>query len=372
MAEDYITPPKRKVLVIGNGFDVALGLPTRYIDFMEFVCVERPIELVRSVKSGNTPEEKYKKFFKAESSTILEEEISRFESLRRGNFWAQYYRSFQTKIKGWIDLEREMIPVLRFFAWLFEQEIRMHGDGRGDTASITTLDEDKYRLAGILPKFISRQGASGGIKPGYNMDVRSEYCDKQYGIRKDKIVKDLIKDLDNFIEMFRIYLREFVCNAERDQNLIIENLKADRIINFNYVQSEMFLPNLKDAETIHVHGDTTNANNMVLGVNEVPNDPKGDFLYFTKSFQRIKIKANPKYREFWEGPFDLTFFGHSLDMTDIDIIKPLYEHADHVKVFYYKDRDYEDKILNLIKMIGIKRIEEDNYSGRLELISSKS
>ena len=89
--------------------------------------------------------------------------------------------------------------------------------------------------------------------------------------------------------MFRIYLREFISNAKRKPNRLIENLKADRIINFNYVLSEISLENLRDAEVIHVHGDTMKAKKMVLGVNAVPNDAENDFLYFTKSFQRIKI-----------------------------------------------------------------------------------
>lgn len=37
---------------------------------------------------------------------------------------------------------------------------------------------------------------------------------------------------------------------------------------------------------------------------------------------------------------------------------------------YYKPRDYEDKIINPIKMVGVTKIENDIYNGRLELVSS--
>ena len=369
MTKDYLSKDPKEVLVIGNGFDVALGLPTQYMDFMDFLRIVDPAEMIVKVQNGNKPEKGQEKFFLADPASINLDEIKRIIELRKDNLWAQYYRQCNADIKGWIDLEHEMLPVFDFVKWVFDQDERM--TSRNDEKQIITQSENRYRTAQILPKIMTVYGSTPvGTMPQFAIGVRSDYCDKQYGVFKEKILKSLKEDLDDFIELFRIYLRELVSNARRLENTIIDRLSADRIISFNYVQSEIFFPNLKDAEIIHVHGDTTKKNNIVLGVNEVPNDAENDFLYFTKSFQRIKIKSNPHYRDFWEGPFNVTFFGHSLDVTDIDIIKPLYEKAEHVKVFYYNGKDYETKIQNLIKMTDVQQIENDNYSGRLELLPS--
>ena len=369
MRNNYENENGTNILVIGNGFDIALGLPTHYTDFINFLRINDPIEIVSRVKAGNIPEKDYEKFFRVDQDSIDLDEIKKIVELRQDNSWVEYYNGCKADIKGWIDLEREMLPVLEFFKWLFEQQITMCGDGKGYKARIILQAEDKYRLAKILPKFVSTGVINGSMKMFY-VDVNPKYCNVQYGIFKEKIIEKLIEDFNDFIEMFRLYLREMVCNAERQHHSVIENLKADKIISFNYLQSELYYPSLKDAEVIHVHGDITKQTNMVLGVNEIPDDMKKDFLYFTKSFQRIKIKANPKYRDFWNDSFNVTFFGHSLDITDIDIIKPLYEKAKHVKIYYYSEKDYAEKIMNLIKLTDIQRIEDDNYSGRLELIYS--
>lgn len=337
---------------------------------MDFLQIVNPVEMIEKVKAGSAPEKGQEKFFLSDPASINLDEIRRFEDLRKNNLWAQYYRECNAEIKGWIDLEREMLPVFNFFKWLFDQKEMMQS--RGNEIQIITSSENKYRIAKILPKIMKIYGLTRvGQTPQFVIGVRSDYCDQQYGVFIEKILMSLKEDLDAFIEMFRIYLREIVSNAKRKENRIIERLSADRIINFNYVQSEIFFPNLKDAETIHVHGYTAKEKSMVLGVNEIPEDSDNLFLYFTKSFQRIKTKSNPHYRDFCQGPFNVTFFGHSLDVTDIDIIKPLYEKADHVKICYYQERDYEEKIVNLIKMTNMQKIEKDNYNGRLELLPSE-
>lgn len=365
---DYLSGEPKEVLVIGNGFDVALGLPTQYMEFMEFLRIDDPVDMIEKVKSGADIKEEYQKFF-GEVENIVIDEIKRMKELQKRNVWANYFLNCRAEIKGWIDLEREMLPVLAFIQWAMNQPIRMAGDGRGHRALFQTQEEEKYRMSKLLPMYVGREGApvTHGV---YSLCIQKEFCDIQHGVFKEKIIESLKQELEDFIEIFRIYLREIVDQVKKTNNPTINNLKADHIINFNYVKSEMFLPNLKDAETIHVHGDTTMPKNIVLGVNEVPDDTENNFLYFTKSFQRIKIKSNPHYRDFWEGSFNVTFFGHSLDVTDIDILKPLYEKAEHVRVFYYKEKDREEKILNLIKMTNIEQIENDNYSGRLELLPS--
>jgi len=366
MSGSWLNDDVREVLVVGNGFDVAQGLPTRYMDFMDFLRIADPVTMISRAKAGLKTEKNYNKFLLTIDSVDFDE-IDRMKELQENNAWVDYFLNCKAEIKGWIDLEREMIPVFDFFKWLFIQDKKMAVIDEADIAEIVTTEEWRARLALILPKFI-RNVWLGSSKN--TIVVHEDYCEKQYGVFKEKILDTLKKDLDDFIKIFRIYLCEIACNVERPHDTIIDRIKADQIISFNYLQSELSYDNLKDAETIHVHGDITSDNNMVLGVNEVEDDLKNDFLYFTKSFQRIKIKSNPNYREFWEGEFNVSFFGHSLDVTDVDIIKPLYEKAKHVKVYYYKPRDYEDKIINLIKMVGVTKIENDIYNGRLQLIPS--
>lgn len=57
-------------------------------------------------------------------------------------------------------------------------------------------------------------------------------------------------------------------------------------------------------------------------------------------------------------------------LIKLDINKPLYKNAEQVRVFYYNEKDRDTKYINLIKMVGIRRIEDDVYNKRLELLPS--
>lgn len=356
-----------QILVLGNGFDLAQKLPTQYTDFMDFLRIEDPVKLIMDISNGESIDENKRKYFQ-DVSQISIDEIKRMTELRNHNTWVTYYLNCNAEIKGWIDLEREMLPAIDFFKWLFEQAYKMIPSIGRYSAVIETYEHDKYRIAKLFPEIVSRGVPNGQTSTIY---VQPHYCDKQYGIFKEKILEKLKKNLDDFIEIFRIYLQEIAGHAPRENHAVINNLKADVIISFNYFQSETFLDNLKDAEAIHVHGVANIPNSMVLGVNKIKDDPDNDFIYFVKSFQRIRNKCNPTYREYWGKFSEVTFFGHSLDESDIDIIKPLYLTARKVRVYYYSEKDRESKIVNLIKMTSISKIEDDSYNGRLELLRSE-
>ena len=356
----------KNILIVGNGFDIAQGLPTQYTDFLDFLRIQDPVQVYEEAKAGSILHKDLGRFMKC-TETVDVEQIKRFVDLRKGNCWAQYYRDCGAEIVGWIDFEREMIPALKYIEWLCAQSPTILNRNQRTSILITTSDQSIYRIARLFPKFATLNGFNSKI---YEIELCEEYYSLSYGILRAAILKTLKEDLDNFIEMFRIYLTEIVSNMERKLIPAVFSQHFNALINFNYIQSELFFDNLLEAESFHVHGDTSKEKNMVFGVNELSDEMKNDYLFFTKSFQRIRIKSNPNYRKLLNESFNVTFFGHSLDMTDVGIIKPFYERASHVTVFHYSEEDYEDKVLNLIRMMGIKQIEDDVYSGRLEFKSS--
>ena len=81
-----------KVLILGNGFDLAMGLPTQYTDFMEFLRIENIIQIIEKKQKGEEVEERYKKFF-GEAERIDLNEIKRLKELQQKNIWAHYFLS---------------------------------------------------------------------------------------------------------------------------------------------------------------------------------------------------------------------------------------------------------------------------------------
>lgn len=366
-----------KILVIGNGFDLAHHLPTEYKQFLECFkdigptnCLSKGLDKVRKGERFGG----HGSYISNNYSVVVEKadiaQIRKMESILSNNVWAKYYAGCQAEIQGWIDFEKEMQPVFEVFKEVFFNS---------STARMVSVDEEKaeaiikindsvlFKKAGLLGKYFYSHSNHVKVNPNYVGD--------RYGIFKEKLLDDLKNELDDFIEAFRIYLVEVVDRIPIAKDPVIKSLEPDAIISFNYTKTEQKYDNLKSAKSIHIHGTIDNKDSMVMGVEEVEDDPDNDFIYFVKYFQRIRRKASTEYKTFLEAikpsigvvsKNEVIFYGHSLDRTDKDIIKPFISHASKAKIYYYNEVDYERKVINLIGLFDREYVEDNMRSGRIE------
>ncbi len=232
----------------------------------------------------------------------------------------------------------------------------MSKQGEESIAKIRLDSNNAQRIAGLWKNYVkSSSDRSAQIAP--------KYCDMQYGIIKEKILDDLKKELDDFIEGFRIYLEQVVDKQTIEEIDLIKELEVDAIINFNYTNTEKRYANLKTTEIFHIHGEILKPDSMVLGIDDMDTlDIR--FVYFMKYFQRIRKHADYTYRKWLDDTLKISVIGHSLDETDKDIIENFLDKAEEVDVYYYSQQDYEQKVINLIKIFGRKRIENEMYRGK--------
>ena len=114
---------------------------------------------------------------------------------------------------------------------------------------------------------------------------------------------------------------------------------------------------------------------LVLGIDEYLDENERNtntyFIQFKKFYQRI-LKGTGSIYTKWiknakEAPEDLKihFYGHSLDITDADIIKDLIDSASSVYI-YYRSQDSLGKFISkLVRILGEKEvIEQTNASKR--------
>ena len=97
--------------------------------------------------------------------------------------------------------------------------------------------------------------------------------------------------------------------------------------------------------------------NIVLGIED--NDPSNlDTIYFKKYFQRIQKKTGREVFDWFDEkisssePIVTDIFGHSLDTTDKDILMLIFEKSRYTNIYYYNQADYEQKIINLVRLYG--------------------
>lgn len=127
------------ILVVGNGFDLAHRLPTKYSDFIMFIENFKSLNGRRKEEVENTP------IFKELNSKVQEyllQDVVFYEDRRsdilkdlqlliNNNIWLEYFMSkVMNENKGWIDFESEISEVIKALEYLIDKndyEARTNG-----------------------------------------------------------------------------------------------------------------------------------------------------------------------------------------------------------------------------------------------------
>ena len=373
------------ILVIGNGFDLAHGLPTKYGDFLQFVKVINQVVEVNNQQdweavhwSGLHPE--IIRFIievvdsKRENWSVVE----KWRELIKDNFWFKYFD--QCDMHGnenWIDFESEIAQVIE---------------------SITDrMERDGYNLYSLEPCIKKKYLNEYESKYKVVMKIIDNLTENKNEIRFIDMRNMLEKDLNRLIRALEWYLCEYIDKMEiRMKSNDIDSINADCVLSFNYTNTFSRLYQVKqkigekDADLFdYIHGvadinKELEDNNMVLGIDEYLSDDRKnkdvEFIIFKKYYQRIFKGTGCKYKDWTdeikesrktteiglrdEYPAQIPFqkftsrhyiyiFGHSLDVTDKDIMKDLILNDNvYTIIYYYNKNDLSSKIANLVKVIG--------------------
>ena len=398
-----------KILIIGNGFDVAHGLPTKYTDFLDGTR-----EFLAYHEGGllHTP------FVGSFADALNQKGMYDEFCMIKDNAWLNYllnrYDEKKLQSDNWIDFENEIKSVVSEY----EKEFL--------SMSIKTLLEDRPNL--FVEKFW-KQPAMQRPNTSFNFDYDlykkiwvefSEFLFSQLRDFKrafeiyclciiDKKTRDYAekseaKSLANEINELQEVIstlstentrslvasrREEILRSLEDARVrmgkLVEQYDAlsvlsaefafncDCVLSFNYTNTFETLYGNEKAQFCYIHGkaqDNPVKTNMVMGINETLNKDTEDefflFARFKKYFQRvvnktgsqykdwIKYMANPQSRENHE----VYILGHSLGKTDHEVLREFFElskNTDRVRitVFYYDDKLSKVRsVERIIEMIG--------------------
>lgn len=394
------------ILVLGNGFDLAHGLPTSYINFLEFCEKVIPIyngidKLYISYKSNflsdwkinneikDFLEDAYKSR-KKENNIIYTKypELDELYLLIENNIWFYYFKKCNKHGKeNWIDFENEISKVIKSITQVMEEfQISLYSEELNymDGNSYPGIDSVYYNILNIMRK------CKKGIL---------------YKFTYLEIKNYLLDDLNCLTRALEIYLTKVICKIKTgkvssDIEFITE--LSTKVLNFNYTDTYFRkYSNYNDETNIdYIHGkadinNTIETNNMVLGIDEYLSKKKRnsdtDFIAFKKYYQRIFKGTGCKYKDWLDiihedykkrqiklekrvmetsgffskkqikkqvkreylNEHNLYIFGHSLDVTDKDILRDLIlNNILHTTIFYHSKEELGKKIANLGKVIG--------------------
>lgn len=185
----------------------------------------------------------------------------------------------------------------------------------------------------------------------------------------------LQQDLDELISYIDVYLSKYIpsqlpkaLSTDSQYPRFVYKRHYDYFLSFNYTNTYFdFAEMMNDGNGIvvptedqFIHGCCSAmgaSQNIVLGIED--NDPSNlDTIYFKKYFQRIQKKTGREVFDWFDEkisssePIVTDIFGHSLDTTDKDILMLIFEKSRYTNIYYYNQADYEQKIINLVRLYG--------------------
>lgn len=427
------------ILVIGNGFDLAHGLPTKYGDFLDSV---EAVKLFNNDYNKflenleNYEKELYKKVLPLENDNKLKEGyVEDLNKYIEKNFWIEHFleiRKIKNEIgENWIDFEKEIDHVLQ----TLEYGTNISPNLIKGLILIINENEDKINEKnGILKNIVSianefddgevRAGISIDSKPNdiikklkeFDTSVNIKHKEKwidEYNLLIKIIIYRLEKDLDRLIRAFEVYLEDVV--KEIPIKEFLEDLKEfiesiDEVISFNYTDTylkildyianniqkydlfkERFVydrineVNIIKQPVLYIHGESKkeninskidtedNKDNIILGVYEELKNEKNindKFIYFKKYYQRILKNTDNKDAQNIKNNKETTIeklyiIGHSLDVSDNDLLETLILQSKETIIYHHNNESKKIQIINLIKMLGQKKLVEYRNDNRI-------
>ena len=406
----------KRILILGNGFDLAHGLPTHYSDFLEFA---KRLMYIYTCLRNVTEEEFYKDnidswgkqeftntardlikekllaiFRNRETNDLhspnnpfsyipvvhVNKRLDLFHEYLTDNIWYNYildlYISNQLKGENWIDFESEIAFIIKTIDNAHDSLTQVLDDidrGRLDPAMIDDKETKEKMLRFKKSCSACLHDSVGNVLNRNTVrDIRTKLYD----------------DLEKLILAFEIYLTDIVEDIPISIHIpAIETINPDYVISFNYTKTyeKHYIKVNQKTKVCYIHGvcdknRKPENNNMVLGIDEyLPEEKRTeqvDFCIFKKFVQRIRKHNDVSYAS-WAAEIendepvvhetdyykeiikrvlehtvtDVYIYGHSLNVTDKDILRRFLISPNTFIHIFVRDKASEGELIaNLIRI----------------------
>ena len=363
------------ILIMGNGFDIAMGRKTKYTDFIEFekqLFSNLDEELLEFLKAKNISIEKYK-----------------------DNLYLKFINENEETLGiNWSNIELIISRLLDAIVYFKNNsDVLFESIYYFDTYKFdkVLLDRSNYIAKYYVVKVIV--GNFGQI----------EFDNKEKELLIEELDKLFLNQLDLLIELLEIYLsyldyidfdiQKFEANSTALD--AISDLSNSSVLNFNYTNTSGYLFGTSEEKTHFIHGridlDRTfnRINTMVFGIEDKENNVNSDLIPYQKYYQRVVKETGTKFEDFFKPvyeylnvgiaksfPKNIIIFRHSVDPLDKEIFQKCFALAENGKydyrfVFTYFDEPAKRSIVkNLAIILGKEKLIE--LTGKQKIVFIKS
>ena len=373
------------ILILGNGFDIAMDRKTKYTDFIEF---EKQL--------FSNPDEELLEFLKAKNISIEKYKDNLYLKFINGNE--------ETLGKNWSNIEL-MISQLADAIMYFKENSSLLYSNQFNRPLARIIEQHKidWRMSAnyILKSYIADTFLSLFDEKGWSFLERE--------VALDELNNEFIRQLDLLIELLEIYLSYLdyldfdIQRIEASPTALdaILDLSNSSVLNFNYTNTSSRLYGTSEEKTHFIHGridlDRTfsRINTMVFGIEDKEINVNSDLIPYQKYYQRVVKETGKKFEDFFcirnlkkrdipgsnlqtiQGTSkNIVVFGHSVDPLDKEIFQKCFELTITRKynsrfIFTYFDEQAKRSIIkNLAIILGKEKLIE--LTGKQKIVFIKS
>ena len=398
-----------RIILIGNGFDLAHRMKTSYRDFLNNFWEELQIK----IQDEAYIEKKYEDDFIIIDKVPTNWNVGKgfqviIDSLKNSRTTLRYKNKFLENLSksnqdlNWVDIENDYYILLKK---CFQHPTENY--------TIKDLNEEFLRIKILLEEYlkkIEKKFIDNFPATLYDRDLKRNVYDEIYS---DFNIRDFSESSINKlaeqefqrilpsikgIEEDQISLQEFA-DDEREQRLIASIANAENrrkkirdllvsqtaqnyfrfrpkqilFLNFNYTKTELEYDSSPDdyetrtripTSSIHIHGILGNRkdNKVIFGFgDEIDNDYKtiedlndNDYLENIKSIKYLESDSYKSLLEFINSDdYQIFVFGHSCGISDRTLLNTLFENKNcaSIKPFYRQIDEENDNYSEIIKNI---------------------
>ena len=343
-----------RIILIGNGFDLAHGLRTSYKDFIDWYWEDCGDKLLhchnKTVSDGLCSFElrdgcglscwssvwglRYRRSnpFQPWNLKEIVDLAKEDKDFCKFSFISPLLKGVWNKLQfGWVDIENE------YFSLLTEENLTIDKGIVG--ANYKELNCQLEILRDKLIQYLNRESEKetpiiSGINDIMNRPIKEREISVTY---KRSIVGSVIKE------------------HEPDATLVL---------NFNYTKTpERYISESSNTFVNYIHGNLENPESVIFGYgDELDSSFKqlqdmndNECLRHIKSIHYLESDNYRRMLDFVEsGPFQVVIMGHSCGISDRTLLNTLFEHDNcvSIKPYYYVNEKGKDNYLDIVQNIS--------------------
>ncbi len=347
-----------RIVLIGNGFDLAHGMSTGYKDFLQDFW-RNTIKKVRESPFNEKYEDEEISIDYLPMKWIGDDSFSSFSmnfkhpNKGRLKFNNRFLERINAKnnLQNWVDIENE------YYLSLKEAVL-----GSGFKHYMPTLNLEFEKIKILLENYL-------GV-------IETDFSKK----KNEMMNKDI---QSNIYSNFKV--RDFSEGVLDDFELMPKQIL---FLNFNYTFTELLYIDQNDtnqktiAESIHIHGSlkAEDKNPMIFGFgDEIDEEYKSienlNDNSCLENIKSIRYSDTDNYKKLLRfvnsGRYQIFIFGHSCGLSDRTLLNTLFEHKNcvSIKPFYHKKSDGDDNYSDIIR--NISRNFNDKVKMRDKVVNKK-